>query len=241
MTKIIGHRGAPGLELENSRASFLAAIKHGVDMIELDVRLTADDKLVVMHDPKTGRVAAENVVVHDKTLAELRAVKLDNDETFLSLDEAFDTIGSTPVIVELKDPGSVDELLLALERHPKAQVTIASFDREELRQVRQVLPDMPIYALEHLAPIDIVHNAHKLGATGIGLNFWLMNPVTYRLAKRYHLEIYVYSVNSPLLARFLHLLYPNIYLCTRHPERFTSPKPKQSPRTPANPPDSKRG
>src|SRR6266478_5031019 len=109
MTKIIGHRGAPGLELENSRASFLAAIKHGVDMIELDVRLTADDKLVVMHDPRTGRVAAEDVAVRDKALAELRAIKLDNGETFLSLDEALDTIGGTPVIVELKDPGSVDE------------------------------------------------------------------------------------------------------------------------------------
>jgi glycerophosphoryl diester phosphodiesterase len=222
MTKIIGHRGAAGLELENSRASFLAAIKHGVDMIELDVHLTADDELVVIHDPKTGRVATEHVTVRDKTLAELQAIKLDNDEPFLSLDEALDIIGNTPLIIELKDANSVDELLLTLDRHPQTHASIASFDREELRHVRQVLPYIPIYALEHLAPIDIVRSAHQLGATGIGLNFWIMNPLTYRLAKRYHLEIYVYSVNSPIVARFLHLFYPDIHLCTRHPERFAT-------------------
>ena len=63
MTKIIGHRGAAGLALENSRASFLAAVQSGVDMIEFDTRLTADDNLVVIHDPKTGRVAGDKVTV----------------------------------------------------------------------------------------------------------------------------------------------------------------------------------
>lgn len=227
MTKIIGHRGAAGLELENSRASFLAAIKHGADMIELDVRLTADDKLVVIHDPKTGRVANENFVVRDKTLTELQALKLDNGEIFPALDEVLDIIGATPVIIELKDENSVDELLLVLERHPKTHASIASFYPEELRLVRQALPDIPIYALDYLAPIDIVRTAHKLGATGIGLNFWLMNPLTYRLAKHYGLEVYMYVYSGRLGeqlmihgAKLLRFLYPDVQLCTRYPERF---------------------
>jgi glycerophosphoryl diester phosphodiesterase len=226
--KIIGHRGAAGIELENTRASLLAAIKHGADMVELDVHLTADDKLVVIHDPKTGRVAAENVTVRDKTLAELRAIKLDNGEAFQTLDEALEVIGSTPVIIELKDENSVHELLLTLERHPKSQASVASFHPEELRLVRRVLPDVPIFALEYLAPIDIVQTAHKLGAAGIGLNFWLMNPLTYYLAKHYHLEMYVYVSSGKLsektmnfTAPFMHLLYPDLHFCTRHPEHFT--------------------
>ena len=227
MTKIIGHRGAAGLALENSRQAFLAAIKHGVDMIELDVRLTADDKLVIIHDPTTGRVATEDVKVRDKTLVELRAIKLDNGDMFQTLDEVLGLIGNTPVIIELKDENSVDELLLTLARHPNAPASIASFHAEELRQVRRVLPDIPMYALEYLAPIDIIRTARKLRATGIGLNFWLMNPLTYRLARRYHLEIYVYVYSGRLgewlmihAARFLHWLYPELHLCTRHPERF---------------------
>jgi glycerophosphoryl diester phosphodiesterase len=218
--KIIGHRGAAGLALENSRSSLLAAMKQGVDMIEFDVRLTADDHLVVIHDKVTGRVAEDRLTVHDQTLAELRQLSLGNGERYLTLDEALDTIGRTPVIIELKDTNSIDELLLVLERHPDARPSIASFQHDELRRARRVLPDIPTFVLEHLAPIDIVHSAHHLRATGIGLNKWLMNPLTYYLAKRYKLEIYLYTVNDIWLARFLHKLYPEVHLCSDRPERL---------------------
>lgn len=234
MTKIIGHRGAAGSALENSRESLQAALAAGADMIEFDTHLTADDNLVIIHDPKTGRVAAEDFTVRDKTLAELQAIRLNNGEVFLSLDQALDVIGNTPVIIELKDENSVDELLLTLERHPHTQASVASFHPEELRQVRRVLPDIPTYALEYLAPIDIVRTAHNLHATGIGLNFWLMNPLTYRLAKHYGLEVYVYVYSGNLgewlmirAARLLRLLYPDLHLCTRYPERFAKAKWRQ--------------
>lgn len=227
MTKIIGHRGAAGIALENSRESLLAAIQHGVDMIELDTHLTADDHLVVIHDPYTKRVVpGDNVVVRAKTLAELQALPLHNGETFISLDEALQIIGTTPVIIELKDEGSVDELLLALGRHPNVNASIASFHHNELRQVRRAMPDTPVYVLEHMSPLEIVHSARSLQATGIGLNKWLMNPLTYRLAKRYHLELYVYTVNNAFIAWFLRVLYPDIHLCTNHPERFVVSSPR---------------
>jgi len=218
--KIIGHRGAAGLALENSRSSLLAAIEQGVDMIEFDVRLTADDHLVVIHDKATGRVSEDIRTVREQTLTELHEFGLSNGEDLLTLDEALDVIGATPVIIELKDKQSVDELLLVLERHPNAQPSVASFDHDELRQVRRVLPKVPIYVLEHYGPIDIIHSAHNLHATGIGLNKWLMNPLTYQMAKHYKLEIYLYTVNGPVLARFLKLFYPDISLCTDRPERF---------------------
>jgi glycerophosphoryl diester phosphodiesterase len=231
MTKIIGHRGAAGLALENTRASLLAAIKHGVDMIELDTRKTADDHLVVIHDPHTGRMAADHAIINEKTLAELQAFDLNNGEQFLSLDDALGIIGSVPVIIELKESGSVDELLLALARHPKAVASVASFQHGELQKIRAALPDMPTYVLEHFSPLEIVHSAHHIDATGIGLNKWLMNPLTYRLAKQYKLELYVYTVNNPFIARFLRLFYPDIHLCTNHPERFIKPKRRGRPTT----------
>lgn len=224
MPKIIGHRGAAGLALENSRASLLAALTAGVDMIELDAQLTADDKLVVMHYPKTGRVARQDVAIGSKTLAELRKIGLNNGERLLSLDEALDILGDIPVIIDVKRTGSVDELLLVLGRHPKARPRVASFFYHELEAIQRALPDVPIYVLEHFAPLDIVRRAHKLRAAGIGLNKWLMNPLTYRLARHYQLELYLYTVNSRLLARFLRKLYPAIHLCTDHPERFVKPE-----------------
>lgn len=218
--KVIGHRGAAGLALENSRSSLLAAIQQGVDMIEFDVRLTADDHLVVIHDKRTGRVAEDKLRVREQSLEELRQFSLSNGERFLTLDEALDIIGDMPVIIELKDRHSVDELLLVLERHPEARPTIASFQHSELRQVHRVLPGVPTYVLERFAPVDIVHTAHKMHTTGIGLNKWLMNPLTYWLARRYHLKIYLYTVNNRLLGNFLHFFYPDVDLCSNRPERF---------------------
>ena len=219
--KIIGHRGAAGLALENSRASLFAAIEQGVDAIEFDVRRTADDHLVVIHDKKTDRVADDKRLVREQTLAELRKFSLSNGEGFMTLDEALDILRDTPVIIELKDRGSVDELLLVLQRHPDAQPSVASFLHDELRRVRHAMPDLPTYVLEHHLPVDILVTAHSMRATGIGLNKWLMNPLTYWLAKRYHLKIYLYTVNSRLFVRFLRLLYPDVDVCTNNPERFT--------------------
>lgn len=221
MTKIIGHRGAAGLALENSRAALLAAIEHSVDMIELDVRRTADDRLVVIHEANTEHMSPTKITVRNKTLAELKKMRLYNGETFLELDEALEIVETTPVIIDIKDENSVDELLLALARHPKTRVSVASFYHEELRQIRKASPEIPVYVLDHLSPIEIVHSARLLNATGIGLNKWLMNPLSYRLAKRYKLQMYVYVVDSPLLARFLRKFYPDVDICTDHPEHFT--------------------
>jgi len=218
--KIIGHRGAAGLALENTRASLLAAIHRGVDMIEFDVRLTADDHLVICHDAITDRISAISRTIRRHTLKELQSVELHGGQHLLSLDEGLEIAGSVPVIIEVKDSGSVGELLTVLKRHPDARPSIASFEHSELHSIRKALPEIPIYVLEHFAPFDIVHSAHRLHATGIGLNRGLMNPLTYILARRNGLELYLYSVNNVLLARFLHLFYPGVSLCTDHPERF---------------------
>lgn len=220
MTKIIGHRGAAGVALENSRESLRTARASGVDMIEFDVHRTADDKLVLLHDVDTARVAGVTLVARDHTRAELEAVRLNNGETLIDLDKALEVVGDTPVIIELKDENSIDELLLVLARHPKARASIASFHHEELRQIRRALPDIPIYVLEHLSPIDIVRSARHMHATGIGLNKWLLNPLTYWLTRRYHLELYMYVVNNPLLARFMRVLYPGVHWCSDQPERL---------------------
>jgi hypothetical protein len=73
-----------------------------------------------------------------------------------------------------------------------------------------------------LSPFDIVATAHNIGATGINLNAWQMNPLTYWLAKRYNIDVMVYTVNAPFVARFLHALYPGIMICTNRPDKFSA-------------------
>ncbi|HJQ08553.1 MAG TPA: glycerophosphodiester phosphodiesterase [Candidatus Saccharimonadales bacterium] len=220
MTKLIGHRGAAGLALENSTESIRAALLQDVNAVEFDVHLTSDNKIVVLHDSHTGRVAKKKMYVRETTLTALQHIKLKNGQHIPTLDEVLDILGDKPIIIDIKDEGSAEELLNVLDRHPKADISFASFKHNELRILRAARPDRPIYVLEHVSPIEIINTARALGADGVGLNKWLMNPLTYHLAERYGLELYVYTLNSPLLGNFFKKLYPKVHICTDHPERF---------------------
>src|SRR5574338_446009 len=131
-TKIIGHRGAAGLELENTITSIQRAANMDVYAIEIDVRQTADGKLVVCHDGDLVRVANDLRRISQMTLKELRKIKLLDGSKIMTLSEALKVIGKTPVIIEIKDSGSTHAILRTLTKFPQAQVRIASFKVEEL-------------------------------------------------------------------------------------------------------------
>lgn len=69
--EIVGHRGARGEAPENTLAGFRHALEVGVREIELDVRLSADGHLIVVHDPELDRTTWHSGPVHQRTLAEL--------------------------------------------------------------------------------------------------------------------------------------------------------------------------
>jgi glycerophosphoryl diester phosphodiesterase len=220
-TGIIGHRGAAGLALENSLDSIRTALDHDIDAIEFDIHRTKDGQLVVLHDSHTGRIAEKRVFVNRKTLSELRALKLKNGQTLPTLEDIFQLVGDKkPLVIDIKDLGCADELLRLMAAYPSIEASVTSLKYSELQKLHKALPDLPIFVRDLLNPFEILHTARSLRAQGISLNMWLMNPLTYRLAKRSGLELRVYTVNSPRLMRLLRRLYPDIVIYTNHPERF---------------------
>ena len=218
--KIIGHRGAAGHELENTLAGLQHAVSLGVWAIEFDIRKTKDGQLVVLHDADLKRMASRPELVGDLTLAELENIPLSSGSHIPSLAEALEVIGKKRAVIELKDSGCADELIHVLETFPKANVAIASFKLAELAKLRERLPDLKLYGLERTRPFDIIQLARQLKLNGVGLNSWLLNPLTYWLCMRADLEMYVYTVDSPFLAKFINRFYPGVNLCTNYPERF---------------------
>ncbi len=219
--KIIGHRGAAGLALENTLAGIEVARLLGVDAIEIDVRKTKDDVLVLCHDADLKRTSDSSEKVGDLTFDELQEIILnDGESTVPSLHKALKTAGKTPVIIELKSTNVAKELHKVLADFPALDVTVVSFKLDELRRIRDENPNIRLFGLEHTKPFDIIQWAHIIKLNGVGLNFWLLNPLTYMLLKRRKLSIYAYTVNSRLLARFLQFLYPDVAICTDHPELF---------------------
>lgn len=221
--KIIGHRGAAGLALENTLPSIELAKLLGVNAIEFDVRKTADNKLVICHDADLEKIAGQNIKIRNLTLKQLQNIKLKDNQSYVpTLQECLKMAGNTPVIIEIKEANLTDQLLSIVNKFKDLDITIASFKLDELAKIRKQNNTIKLYGLERTKPYDILHYAKELGLNGVGLNFWILNPLTYFMAKKYKLDIYVYTVNGRLLGKFIGFLYPMVSVCTDHPEWFIS-------------------
>ncbi len=219
------------MALENSKASLLAALDHNIDAIEFDVRRTKDNKLVVLHDRHTGRISKHKTLIGNKTLAELQAIKLNNGQHILSFDEVFDLLAEKiSMVIDIKDHNSADEIIRVIGRNPLAEVSFTSLQYTELNKLHDKRPDIPIFVRDLLNPVELVQTAKRMKASGISLNMWLMNPLTYWLARRSNLEVRVYTVNHAILGRLLQKIYPGIVLYTNNPQKFVGKKKRPLPK-----------
>jgi len=144
---IVGHRGAPERAVENTRASFTAALEAGASIIETDVRLTADGAVVISHDPDFTRLGGPPVPISASTRQELEQLVLHdgmgNTEKPYFMEDALKDYPSTGFSVDLKDPGPgivrVWSELLRESSTPE-RCTTASFRDRTLRIFRRLYP-----------------------------------------------------------------------------------------------------
>ena len=167
---IIAHRGDLSNAPENTLPAFRSAYESGADGIELDVRLTRDDQLVVFHDRGLRRIGGVRGLVSNTTLDEMRS--LDAGEWFgpefrglrvPTLDEVFELLPSGFLInVEMK--AVIDRMRLiahrvaeALRRHQRqASTLVSSFNPISLWELRRIDPSITrgyIWSRRHPPPI----------------------------------------------------------------------------------------
>lgn len=143
---IIGHRGASAEAPENTLAAFGLAAEQGADGVELDVRLSADGDVVVIHDATVERTTGGSGVVRALRTAELQALDAGMEQGIPTLDDVFLTFGPSLLYdVELKDFGLSDGgLAVAVADrieayHLENQVVVSSFNPLAVRRARQNL------------------------------------------------------------------------------------------------------
>lgn len=142
---VIAHRGASRRALENSREAFSLCLADRADMIEFDVRLSADGEPVVMHDERTGRTARENLAVAHCDAARLRKVRLKNGEPVPFLSDVLDLVrGVVPVNIEVKAAAGVLASLKVIDAMRYAgEIAFSSGLREECLAARTARPGIP--------------------------------------------------------------------------------------------------
>lgn len=217
---IIGHRGAAGIEPENTVASIKASVACGVDRIEFDIRVTKDNKLALFHDASLQRIAGLNRNLADMTLAELQGVKTKSGHKIPNFKEAVKAAGKFPLLIDCKGHGWAEILNEELKSYKGPTPMVTAADTKEMFRFSELRPDIETYVSELTKPFEAIYRCRLLGFTGISLNFWVLNPLAYYYAKRNKLKFMIFTVNQPLFARFLHFFYPSAAIITNVPHKM---------------------
>jgi len=196
---------------ENSIPAFAAArdAHYGV---ELDVQLSKDDKVVVFHDNDLIRVCGVDDAVINKEWNELSELKLfSTEERMPLLTEALETLGDTPVIVELKSAGPNNEKLceetLKILRAQGQRWCIESFDPRIVAWFQKNAPDVLRGQLSCLP--------REFSGVSKATAFLLGNMLTNFISRPHFIS---YSVaGRPLTVRFCRLMQPMNVVWTTQP------------------------
>ena len=198
-TLIIGHRGAPHHAPENTLKSFKKALQHGVDMIELDVHLTKDKKLIVMHDPDLSRMCDIDKEIKKHTLEEIKKITI-HGESIPTLEETIDLLkGKCMINIESKVRKSAVPIVRMIEKKGIIDDTVvASSSYFFLKKIKDTNPFIRTSWVMRNPSIFYILRARLLGLYAFQPH---INVVTKRLVKRAHkhnLKVFVWWRIRPM-------------------------------------------
>ena len=213
--KIIAHRGASDVAPENTLASVELAWRLGADAVEVDVRLTRDGRIVVIHDETTDRTAGRHLEVAAADSSQLRRLDVGRHkhprfagERIPYLEEVLQTVPpGRQLFIEIKcGPEILSPLVQTVTRSGKrSQVVIIGFDLQTMREAKTALPDVPTHWLCDKRVLQsyegsIVAKAKTNGLDGLDLHWSGLTRRFIRAVKAAGLQLYVWTVDNPAQA-----------------------------------------
>jgi len=198
LIQVTGHRGAAGLEPENTLRSVRRALDLGVDQVEVDVHLTRDGRLVVIHDETVDRTTDGQGRVGGLTFEEVRRLDAGKEERVPTLQEVLGlTLGRVVLHVELKGPGTAGPVVRAVERNKAERwVVITSFRHEMLEEVRRLNPSLGTGAIFSKPKNDPCQEAIDVGARSVLMNYRHVDADLVRRAHERGLKIEAWNPDT---------------------------------------------
>lgn len=188
----VGHRGAAGHAPENTLHSVETALALGVDVVEIDIHVSRDGHLVVMHDARVDRTTEGCGYVRDLTLAELQSLKVP------TVAQVIETVrGKAALMLELKVRNITRQLADLTAQTPDVPVFYASFLHSELLRIRELDPAARTIALLDGVPVSPSAFAIDAQASCAGIAFDSLEPDFVRSLKAAGIGIFTYTVDEP--------------------------------------------
>ncbi|MFH8400035.1 glycerophosphodiester phosphodiesterase [Streptomyces anulatus] len=174
-----------GVEPENTLRSFVRAEASGMDAIELDLHLSKDGALVVMHDVDVDRTTDGSGPIAARSLAELRELDAGQGERIPVFEEVLDAV-SSPLQAEIKDVAAARALADVIrERDLVGRVEVSSFHDEAVTEIARLVPGVHTVLIASRWGADVVDRAKAAGAATLALN---IRRLTLEVVEQAHSE-----------------------------------------------------
>lgn len=211
MTKIFAHRGAAGTHPENTMVAFYEAERVGADGIELDVQMTKDGALVVIHDETVDRTTDGTGWVKDFTYRDLQSLHAGYKfaEQYPTcpiplLEEVLAWISGTSLLlnIELKNGliayDRLEEKVIDLVKHYQLEprVIFSSFNHNSMARCRQLAPTIETALLYMERLYQPWQYVRVLGAKGLHPYYRTVSESFVREAHLHHVRVRPFTINS---------------------------------------------
>jgi glycerophosphoryl diester phosphodiesterase len=220
-----GHRGAGGEAPENTLAAFKKGLEDGVNAIELDVHLTKDGELAVMHDPRLDRTSDGTGLIKDFAMTDLKklnaAAKYKGTVSYgvqpiPTLQEVYDLAGKKArLVIEIKVdekgaryPGIEQKVVDLVRRNDAvARTTVGSFDIDTMKEMQRLEPG--IFRLTFIStaylgqasknkqgPEQIAADLKAAGLQGVGVDKAFLSAALVTALKGAGLQVGAWTVDD---------------------------------------------
>lgn len=200
---IVAHRGASAYEPENTVRAVESAIKLGADMVEVDVRLSKDGYVVVIHDETVDRTTDGSGYVEKISLKKLKKLDAGLGEKIPTLEEIVDVIrGKAKLVVEIKKLGMEKKVVKIFEDKKVVEdVLITSFYHETLRKIKDLNRKIKVGVIFRCYPLNVCQLALNVKAEAIFPEHKYVDFKMVEEAHRKGLSVYVWTVDDPKTAK----------------------------------------
>ncbi|MDO4463823.1 MAG: glycerophosphodiester phosphodiesterase [Bacillota bacterium] len=210
-TKVWAHRGASGYVPENTIPAFAKAVDMKADGVELDVQLSKDGELVVIHDETVDRVSDRSGYVKDFTIQELKLMDVSRPvpgygtARIPTLAEVLEELKPSDMIINIECktgiffyPGLEEKMIkLVKDLSMTERIWCSSFNHESVCKVKKMCPEMKTGFLIADVIVDVAEYTKKNGAMAL-------HPALYHMqdrelisrCKKHGLEVHIWTVND---------------------------------------------
>ncbi len=205
--------------------SFRSAIAAGCDLIECDVHLSSDGRLVVIHDHTLGRTTNGTGLVRDHTASELRRLDAGDGEKIPYLQEVIElALGKVGLVIEIKQvpiqyPGLEDKLVAMLRQLGAVnECAVISFHHPSIYLLRQMEPELQLGVLEGARPMHPAKVMREAGADVYSPHWGAMDPQVVKEVHHAGGAVAVWTVDDEMAVAWCRYCKPDAIFSNRPTE-----------------------